>query len=343
MIDLTPRDLTTIQRILARHVPDYEVRAFGSRVLWTAKTNSDLDLVVVGNERLSLRAISSLRREFEESTLPFTVDLLDWNRISPEFRSNIEEHYEIIQSKQSQKTIPNGWSYRKVSEIAEVVGGGTPRVHESAYWGGDIPWLTPKDLSCKHSRYVSRGERNITAMGLENSSARMLPPNTVLLTSRDSVGHVAIAETAVATNQGFCNLVMKEDTHYEYVYYVLLSNTDYLKQHAAGSTFQELSGSTLKGLDFLFPPLPEQKAIANILGALDDKIELNRKMNETLEEMARAVLKSLEASEHFSASLLQKMKYNGDESRTLAEIRDTLLPKLVSGEIRIKSAALEEI
>jgi len=292
MIDLPPRDLTTIKRVLAKHVPDCEVRAFGSRVTWTAKPHSDLDLVVLGKDKLPRSLLSTLKGEFEDSAMPVTVDLLDWHRISPEFQKNIAKQYETIQHPHEGKSIPQGWDYRKVAAIAEVIGGGTPKTKKDEYWGGDIPWLTPKDLSGEHPRYVSHGERNITKAGLENSSARIVPAKTVLLTSRAPVGYVAMARNPITTNQGFRSLVVNDDNDPEFVYYLLLNNTDYLKQHAAGSTFQELSGSTLKSLEFLMPPLPEQKAIAHILGTLDDKIELNRRINETLEGIARAIFKS---------------------------------------------------
>jgi len=292
MIDLPPQDLTTIKRILAKHVPDCEVRAFGSRVTWTAKPHSDLDLVVVGKEKLSRSLLSLLKGSFEDSALPVTVDLLDWHRISPEFQKNITKQYETIQQPREGKSIPEGWAYRKVAEIAEVIGGGTPKTKKDEFWGGDIPWLTPKDLSGEHPRYVSHGERNITKTGLASSSARIVPPKTVLLTSRAPVGYVAMAKNPITTNQGFRSLVVNDENDPEFVYYLLLNNTDYLKQHAAGSTFQELSGGTLKSLEFLMPPLPEQKGIAHILGTLDDKIELNRRMNETLEGIARTIFKS---------------------------------------------------
>ena len=292
MIDLPPQDLTTIKRILAKHIPEGEVRAFGSRVTWTAKSHSDLDLVIIAKEKLPRGVISSLKSEFEDSALQMRVDLLDWHRISHDFQKNISKHYETIQHARDADNIPKGWMYRKVSEIAEVIGGGTPMTKKPEYWGGDTPWLTPKDLSGDHPRYVARGERNITKKGLQNCSARILPPKTVLLTSRAPVGHLAMAKNPITTNQGFRSLIVNTENDSEFVYYLLLNNTDYLKQHAAGSTFQELSGSVLKSLEFLLPPLPEQRAIAHILGSLDNKIELNRRMNQTLEATARAIFKS---------------------------------------------------
>jgi len=208
------------------------------------------------------------------------------------------------------------WKTYKVSDIADVLGGGTPDTKAARYWNGDIPWLTPKDLSNHQGRYVSKGERNISEEGLKNSSARIVPPKTVLLSSRAPVGYVAIAENRLCTNQGFRSLVVKDGFDPEFVYYLLLHNTEYLKQHASGSTFQELTGSTLKTLEFQIPSFAEQHAIAHILGSLDDKIELNRKMNETLEAMAHAIFKS--------------WFVDFDPVRAKAEGRDPALPKEIA-------------
>jgi type I restriction enzyme S subunit len=185
------------------------------------------------------------------------------------------------------------WRTFKVSEFADVIGGGTPKTKVAEYWNGSIPWLTPKDLSNHSGRYISKGERNISKKGLSNSSARLLPPKTVLLTSRAPVGYLAIAKNELTTNQGFRSLLVKDGFSPEFIYYLLFNNVDYLKRHASGSTFQELSGGTLKELEFEIPEkISEQRAIAHILGSLDDKIELNRRMNQTLEATARAIFKS---------------------------------------------------
>jgi type I restriction enzyme S subunit len=184
------------------------------------------------------------------------------------------------------------WRELRIDDIAEVIGGGTPSTKDEDNFNGAIPWVTPKDLSGYSFRYISRGERNISEKGLANSSARLLPKNSVLLTTRAPVGYVAIAANPISTNQGFRSLIVHDGFSPEYVYYLLKGNTELLKSHATGTTFGELSGSALKRLKFLFPSFPEQRAIAQILGSLDDKIELNRKMNETLEAMARAIFKS---------------------------------------------------
>ena len=187
--------------------------------------------------------------------------------------------------------IPEEWEVRSIEEVSEVIGGGTPSTKISEYWDGDISWITPRDLSTFNFRYIKRGERNITKKGLKDSSAKLLPKGTVLLTTRAPVGYVAIAGNQVTTNQGFRSLIPNDKIISEFLFYLLKKNVEILKSNASGTTFGELSGSKLKTLQFAIPPLPEQRAIAKILSDLDAKIELNRQMNKTLEEIGKAIFK----------------------------------------------------
>ena len=184
------------------------------------------------------------------------------------------------------------WATVTIGEIAEVIGGGTPSSKVDEYWGGSIPWLTPKDLSGYAFRRVKSGKRNITGSGLANSSARLLPKNTVLVTSRAPIGYVVLADNEIATNQGFKSLILNDGYDPDFFYYLIKHNVPTLEAVSSGTTFKEISGKAFKQIKFNVPPLPEQKAIAHILGSLDDKIELNRRMNETLEAMAQALFKS---------------------------------------------------
>ena len=185
------------------------------------------------------------------------------------------------------------WRTYRIGDIADVVGGSTPSTSDPSNFDGDIPWLRPKDLSRPHERYVSRGKRNLSQKGLESCSAQLLPPKSVLLSSRAPIGYVALAKNPIATNQGFRSLILKPGFNPESVYYWLKANVTELERHASGSTFKELSGSALKQIPIYLPvDSSEQVAIAHILGTLDDKIELNRRMNRTLEAIARAIFKS---------------------------------------------------
>lgn len=177
----------------------------------------------------------------------------------------------------------NEWKLYKVSDFAEVVGGGTPSTKDQTNFGDDFPWITPKDLSTHQSRYISRGERTLSTKGLSGSSAKRLPAGAVLVSTRAPIGLTAIAQNDVSTNQGCRSLVLNTDlADSEYVYYLMAASTDYLHQHANGTTFMELSGGVFKTLEFLLPPLGDQRRIAEVLGALDDRIEAVIRMERLL-------------------------------------------------------------
>ena len=288
LVDLSPVHLATVEGILAEHVPDCEVRAFGSRAKWSARDASDLDLAIVGDGPLPSRTLTMLKEAFEESRLPMSVDVIDWNAIADSFRESIDLDTVVVQGAAS----PSGWREVAIGEIADIVGGGTPSTKDSKNFDGTIPWLTPKDLSGTHDRYIGRGERSLSQQGLDSSSAKLIPPGSVLLSTRAPIGYVALAKNQIATNQGFRSLVVRHSVVPEFLYYWLKLNTEELERHASGSTFRELSGSSLKEIRLRLPSLEEQHIIAEVLGALDNRIELNRRMSETLEEMARALFKS---------------------------------------------------
>ena len=196
------------------------------------------------------------------------------------------------------------WQRVKLGNIADVIGGGTPSTKNYDFWNGDISWLTPKDLSGYKERYISKGERNITNSGLQNSSARLLPKGTVLLTSRAPIGYLAIAKQEVCTNQGFKSIVLKSGYSPEFFYYLLKNNMEYIIGMSSGSTFAEISGTQVKNLEFNVPDYDTQKKIARVLGALDDKIELNNKINQNLESQAQALFFNFIQKKPFEQKML---------------------------------------
>lgn len=209
--------------------------------------------------------------------------------------------------------MPN-WKEYKVEQFADVVGGGTPSTKEPSYYNGDISWITPKDLTNYDKRFISDGERNITRKGLENSSAKLIPKNSILLTSRAPIGYLAIARNELCTNQGFKSLVVNSRiADYKFVYYLLKSNIEYIKSQGSGTTFAEISGSVVKNLKFKLPDLPTQTAIAEILSSLDDKIELNNQINKELEALAQALFKHWFIDFEFPNEKGQPYKSSGGE------------------------------
>lgn len=186
------------------------------------------------------------------------------------------------------------WKECTIADLGEVVGGATPSTKKPEnYENGDISWITPKDLSTFNGRFITRGERNITEIGLNSCSTRLLPLNSVLFSSRAPIGYVAIAAKEMCTNQGFKSVIPNSDTDYMFLYYLLKFNKGNIENMGSGTTFKEVSGNTMKSIKVYIPvDIEEQRKIASILSALDDKIELNNRINENLELQAQAIFKS---------------------------------------------------
>lgn len=187
------------------------------------------------------------------------------------------------------------WVKCKISDIGTVVGGATPSTKkEENYLGGNIAWITPKDLSTFKGRYIQRGERNITKIGLKSCSAQILPKNTVLFSSRAPIGYIAIAKNEVCTNQGFKSVIPNETIDPLFLFYLLKYNKDKIAGMGSGTTFKEVSGTTMKNIEVKIPCEKNiQIKIASILGSIDDKIEINNKINDNLQQQAQAIYTSM--------------------------------------------------
>ena len=163
---------------------------------------------------------------------------------------------------------PMGWKVARIGDVCTVIGGGTPRRGDEAYFGGPIPWATPTDVTALTDLFIARTKESITEMGLRESSARLIPAGAVLLTSRATIGYTAIAARPLATNQGFANLICGDRLTPEYLAYWLRARRDLLERMAGGTTFKEVSKSTLKGIEIPLPPLIIQRKHARILEIL---------------------------------------------------------------------------
>ena len=185
------------------------------------------------------------------------------------------------------------WVAKKISELGNVVGGATPPTKdESNYLNGTIAWITPKDLAGLMGRYISYGERNITENGLRGCSAQLMPKHSILFSSRAPIGYIAISNNVVCTNQGFKSIVPKSNTDYMFLYYLLKYNKDKIEAMGSGTTFKEVSGTTMKNIVLRVPSsLNVQKRIASILSSIDDKIEENNAINHNLQQQAETIFK----------------------------------------------------
>lgn len=187
---------------------------------------------------------------------------------------------------------PCDWENKKFQQICDIFSGGTPNTNVREYWDGDIPWCVPTDIT-SNSKYIWQTERNITRLGLDNSSSIVMPENSILMCSRATIGPRCINKVPMATNQGFKNLVCKKGYEYEFIYYyidILLKN---LLKKSNGSTFLELSKSELEKSECVVPNNKEQSRIAEILMQWDKAIELQEKYIKQLELRKKALMQRL--------------------------------------------------
>lgn len=183
--------------------------------------------------------------------------------------------------------IPNGWSWSRIGEIAEVIGGGTPATSDSENFSdNEVPWLTPADLSGYDGTYISRGRRDISRKGLADSGAKLLPKGSVLFSSRAPIGYCVIAENELSTNQGFKSLVLRDGMSPEYMRYYLLASRDYAESLASGTTFKELSGKKMADMVIPVPPLDVQR---RIVAKLDELLAQSRAAREQLQAVPALV------------------------------------------------------
>jgi type I restriction enzyme, S subunit len=163
-----------------------------------------------------------------------------------------------------------GWQTKTIGDVCDVMNGGTPKTGVPEYWDGNHRWITPAEMGKRVSPYVSDTERKITDLGLRDSSARMLPPNSVILSSRAPIGHLVINTEPMGTNQGCKGLIPRSQIETKFLYYYLSSIVDLLNSLGTGATFKELSGGKLKEVTVPVPPLAEQQ---RIVGLLDEAFE----------------------------------------------------------------------
>jgi len=192
--------------------------------------------------------------------------------------------------------LPDGWVWTKLEEIGKIAAGGTPSTKNADNFGGEIPWLTPADLSDFKGKYIERGKRNLTQKGLAGSSAVLLPAGTVLFSSRAPIGYVAIASNSISTNQGFKNLIPFDGVFNEFVFYYLKSSKELAESYASGTTFLEISATKFAQLPIPLPPLAEQHKIVE---------EIERRFS-IADEVEKVVEQSLKQAERLRQSILKR-------------------------------------
>ena len=225
--------------------------------------------------------------------------------INEKINDNLEQQAQTLFQKLFVENVNSKWRKGTISDLGTVVGGSTPSKSKPEYYTEQgIAWITPKDLSVNKSKFITHGENDITELGLKNSSASIMPEGTVLFSSRAPIGYIAIAAGEVTTNQGFKSVVPKLEIGTPFVYYFLKNALPTIEGMASGSTFKEVSGSTMKNVPAL---IPDSETLA--------------KFNE------------------FCGPLFGQQQMLERQNQSLAALRDSLLPKLMSGEIDVSEVS----
>ena len=255
----------------------------------------------VHKEIVSLPDIETQRR------IASTLSMFDEKiKINTEINDNLEQQAQSYFQELFVDNADPEWTTGTISDLGTVVGGSTPSKAKPEYYTeSGIAWITPKDLSNNKSKFVSHGENDITELGLRNSSASIMPEGTVLFSSRAPIGYIAIAAGEVTTNQGFKSVVPKPEIGTPFVYFFLKNTLPVIEGMASGSTFKEVSGSTMKNVPAVIPD-------AETLAKFSD----------------------------FCAPIFAQQRILEEQNQSLATLRDNLLPKLMSGEIDVSAVQL---
>jgi type I restriction enzyme, S subunit len=228
----------------------------------------------------------------------------------------------------------NGWQVQTLGAVCEVVNGGTPKTNISEYWDGPHRWITPAEMGKRPTPFVAQTARQLTEAGLRNSSAQLLPPNSVILSSRAPIGHLVINTVPMATNQGCKGLIPGRHLHYKFLYYYLSSIVNLLNALGTGTTFKEISGGKLKQVTMSVPPLTEQRRIVQMLDDASGSIATAKAGTSKNIANARALFES-----HLESVFAQNGKgWAEDQLDTLTEAESPITYGVVKpgteGEIR---------
>ena len=331
-VDIRPDHLAIVQEILRVHLPaGFKVWVFGSRANWTTKDSSDLDLAVEGAGKLDDKAMVGLEIAFEESDLPYTVDVVDLNAISPEFKRIVEDQKVPIGATRGQSTYSDEWEEKPFQEVIDFREG--PGILAKDFREDGVPLVRLAGLIRGAS--VLEGCNYLDPESVVKRWDQFrLELGDVLLSTSASLGRIAVVgEEGIGAipYTGIIRMRPRYTTvHGPFIRY-LLEGPDFQQQCeivGVGSVIRHFGPMHLRQMTLKVPPLPDQRAIAHILGTLDGKIELNRRMNQTLEEMSRAIFQ-----DWFVNFGPTRAKMEGQEPYLPTELWDLFPDELVDSEV----------
>lgn len=267
----------------------------------TGSTRGNINAQTLGNMDIPLPS-----REQQDFIVRVLSPIDEKIKLNQKINDNLEQQVQAYFQELFVDNADPAWTLGTISDLGTVVGGSTPSKSKPEYYTEDgIAWITPKDLSINKAKFISHGENDITELGLKNSSASIMPEGTVLFSSRAPIGYIAIASGEVTTNQGFKSVVPKPEIGTAYVYCFLKHNLPVIEGMASGSTFKEVSGSTMKNVPAVIPDT-----------------------------------ETLTCFNDFCAPIFAHQRILEEQNQSLAALRDSLLPKLMSGEIDVSAIQL---
>ena len=282
MFGLDTDTIRNIKNCFAKIPQIQKVLLYGSRAKGNYKNGSDIDLTLIGKNLNPDDSIYPLKEELNKLYLPYTFDISILSKLDNlEFISHILRVGKTFYQKETNE-LPAGWQQKKWGDVCEVINGGTPKTNIKEYWDGNILWITPKDLGRNKNIFVDDTIRKITVLGLKKSSAQLIPANSIILSTRAPIGYLAINKIEISTNQGCRGVVPSKKIKTIFLYYFLKNSIDLLNKLGRGTTFKELSATSLSNIIIPIPPLAEQKRIVAVLDktfATIDKIKNNTEKN----------------------------------------------------------------
>lgn len=290
-------DILVIRPDPERVVPEflaYAIRADARQVLSFVRGSTVYHLYASDMRNFSLRLPPvGIQKEIAQTLQDFNqfVESLD-ELIEKKRNRALGVTFDLVNCERRLAGHQEPWRPRTIASMCSIVNGGTPSSHEPRYWNGGIPWCTPTDITSTRGPYLDRTERTLTSAGVEASSATVLPVNSLLLCTRATIGAVKIAARPMATNQGVKALIC-EDVDPVFLYYKLLTMKPILERLGAGSTFLEVSKSDLASIVVKVPPLPEQRAVAEVLSDMDAEIDALVAQRDKTAQLKQAMMQEL--------------------------------------------------
>ena len=277
------------QHIIDKIISVFEANAkvdkayvFGSRAKGNYRPDSDIDIAIKGID-ITLDDILKMSVAFEDKGIKNKIDLIDYTSIK---EPALQEHIDRVGIE-----FYSRWKEYKLSELMELIGGGTPKTSNPEYWNGDIPWLSVTDFNTG-MKYCFDAEKKITEKGLKESSTKILKKGQIIISARGTVGVISMLGSDMAFNQSNYGVNAKQElTSNNFLYYLLKANLANFISASYGAVFDTITKETFNQLSVLLPPLSEQTAIAFILSSLDNKIDLLQRQNKTLEQLAETLFR----------------------------------------------------